>query len=57
MGAWFHRWIVVDFYDPVWPNIAAAGVCAAFTISRVKTHMRNHHETMRAEIEKLRKLL
>lgn len=57
MNAWFHRWIVVDFYDPVWPNIAASIMCAVWAVSRIKVHLKNHHETVKAEIAKLVKRL
>jgi hypothetical protein len=46
MNAWFHHWIVVDFYDPVWPNIAASIVCAVWAVRRVKIHLNRHHQLM-----------
>jgi hypothetical protein len=46
VSAWFHRWVIVDFYDPVWPNIAASILCAAWAVRRIKIHLRRHHQLM-----------
>ncbi len=44
MRAWFHHWIIVDFYDPIWPNIAAPILCAVWAVRRVKIHLKRHHQ-------------
>jgi hypothetical protein len=46
VNAWFHHWIIVDFYDPVWPNIAASILCAVWAVRRIKIHLRRHHQLM-----------
>ena len=51
------HWINVEFWGPVWPNLAASSVCATLAVLKVKAHMKAHHETIRGEIEKLRKRL
>lgn len=34
--------LIRDFYDPVWPNLAASGLCAIATVKRVKAHLAKH---------------
>ena len=53
MSAWFHHWIVVDFYDPVWPNIAASILCAVWAVRRVKIHLKRHHQLMMCHLASL----
>jgi hypothetical protein len=33
-----HRWIFVDFWVPVWPNLAAAALCALHITNSNKKH-------------------
>lgn len=51
MGAWLHRWVYVDFFVPVWPNIAAALVMSTWIIRRVRTHLKNHHISIEEKIK------
>ena len=44
MSGWFHHWVIVDFYDPVWPNIAASILCAVWAVRRIKIHLKRHHQ-------------
>lgn len=44
MSGWFHHWIIIDFYDPIWPNIAASILCAVWAVRRIKIHLRRHHQ-------------
>jgi hypothetical protein len=46
VSAWFHHWIIADFYDPIWPNIAASILCAVWAVRRVKIHLKRHHKIM-----------
>jgi hypothetical protein len=46
VSAWFHHWIIADFYDPIWPNIAASILCAVWAVRRVKIHLKRHHQIM-----------
>lgn len=41
MREWLAHWIVQDFYDPVWPNIAASAVCTI--IVWLKLHSIHKH--------------
>ena len=34
-----HRWLFVDFWVPVWPNLAAAVICAVHVTRSNKKHM------------------
>jgi len=47
MGHWLYHWLFLDFYVPVWPNIAADLIAAVWTISRLKTHLHRHHEAVK----------
>lgn len=44
MGSLVFHYLVADFYDPVWPNIAASLVCLVAVFAKLRT------------LEKLRKL-
>ena len=44
VSGWFHHWVIVDFYDPVWPNIAASILCAVWAVRRIKIHLKRHHQ-------------
>jgi len=46
VSGWFHHWVIVDFYDPVWPNIAASILCAVWAVRRIKIHLKRHHQLM-----------
>jgi hypothetical protein len=46
VSTWFHHWIIADFYDPIWPNIAASILCAVWAVRRVKIHLKRHHQIM-----------
>ena len=38
LGNFLHRWFFVDFFVPVWPNIAAAVIC---TIHITRSNMKH----------------
>ena len=38
--AWLNR----DPWGPVWPNLAASGICAAAAVLRIRVHLRRHRE-------------
>jgi hypothetical protein len=38
--AFLYRWVFVDFWVPVWPNLAAAVICAFHITRSNKKHMR-----------------
>lgn len=46
MGAWLYRWLYVDFFIPVWPNIAAGILVAAWVSLKARTQRNLHVELM-----------
>lgn len=40
MIEFIHRWIFVDFWVPVWPNLAAAALCAVHITRQHRKHLR-----------------
>lgn len=38
MVEFFHRWIFNDLWVPVWPNLAAAAICAFHITNSNKKH-------------------
>lgn len=47
---WFNR----DFWQPIWPNLAASAVVGTLAVMKVRDHLRKHHETLMGEIKKIR---
>lgn len=47
---WAHRYLFTDFWVPVWPNIAAAVLGAAWVNWRVKVRQLRHHEELKQHI-------
>lgn len=41
MNEWFIHWIIHDFYNPVWPNVAASALVGS--ILWVKLHAIHKH--------------
>lgn len=37
-------WLDRDLWGPVWPNLAASGICAAAAVLRIRVHLRRHRE-------------
>lgn len=59
MGTWFHHWILIDFWDLVWPNLAASLIVFIFVYLKVRSvkklneelkelHLKHHHELKEA---------
>lgn len=42
MVQWLYHWVWVDFYVPVWPNIAAAGICTAALWAKLRAIHKLH---------------
>lgn len=57
MGEWLHHWVYMDFWAPVWPNIAAGVIMSTWIIQRVRKHFKRHHEPLHARLERIEKLL
>lgn len=50
MIAFLHHWVWTDFWGPVWPNIAASPVIAAYvTVSRMVAEVRAERRHRAAE--------
>lgn len=41
LGNWLHRWIFIDFFVPVWPNVAAAALLAVHIKKSNEKHSSN----------------
>lgn len=54
MGGWLYRWLYADFWGPVWPNLAAAGLCAPWAVSWFRRWLAGHqaHSERLARIER-----
>ena len=37
-----HHILVIDLYDPIWPNIAASLICAGFLFTKLRSMDRLH---------------
>ncbi len=54
-GAWLYHWVYLDFYAPVWPNIIASILVAAWVTMklratrRLQEQIRDLHERHHAE--------
>ena len=44
MGAFLYRWLYVDFWVPVWPNIAAGILVAAWVTLKLRAQRRLQEE-------------
>lgn len=55
MGLWLHRWILVDFWDPVWPNLAASFLVFIFVYLKVRSAKKLSH-AVQAAVDELREL-
>lgn len=53
MIAWLNR----DFWGPVWPNLAASGICATAAVLRIRVHLARHHQALAREHDKTRRLI
>lgn len=51
MIGWFHHWVFVDFWVPVWPNIAAAIVMSTFIVRKTRGYLAAHHESLKQLVE------
>lgn len=40
----FMAWVNQDLWGPIWPNLAASGLCSAAVVIRVRVHLRRHRE-------------
>lgn len=49
---WFHHWLYLDLYIPLWPNLAADLVLSTWILRRVKKHLHRHHEAIKAVVAK-----
>lgn len=47
---WFHHWLYLDLYVPLWPNLAADLVLSTWILRRVKKHLHRHHEAIKAVV-------
>lgn len=45
------HWLIQDFYDPVWPNIAASMVVGIWVVSRVKLHLKRHKKWLSQHLQ------
>lgn len=52
MGGWLHRWVLEDFWAPVWPNIAATVLMSTWILRRVRRHLHRHHAEIRDHIDR-----
>lgn len=37
-------WFNLEFWGPVWPNLAASALCATVAVLRIRAHLSRHHE-------------
>lgn len=47
---WLYRYLFLDFWVPVWPNLAAAAIGALWVDSRVKVRQLAHHEELKKHV-------
>lgn len=53
---WLLYHLYIDFWIPIWPNLAASAICFTLALWRTKIHLRNHHEDLKKHVtEELRK--
>ena len=53
MGHLVFHYLVQDFYNPVWPNLAASAVCTTLVVLRLRAHEKLHkarHEEIKAKL-------
>ena len=46
MGGWTYHWLYLDFWCPLWPNIAASAVVYAFVVVKLHAMQKLHEETL-----------
>jgi hypothetical protein len=50
---WLYHWVWLDFYVPIWPNIAASILCASWVVVRLRKlrqlHIQHHQELLDAQ--------
>ena len=46
MGGFLYHWVYLDFWCPLWPNIAASAVVYAFVTVKLRTMQKLHEETL-----------
>jgi len=37
-------WLNRDLWGPIWPNLAASGICTTTAVLRIRVHLRRHRE-------------
>lgn len=37
-------WFNLEFWGPVWPNLAASALCATAAVLRIRVHLARHRE-------------
>lgn len=45
----------VDLWIPIWPNLAASGVCFSLAFWRTKVHLRRHHDALKEHMTNILK--
>lgn len=42
-------WLNRDFWNPVWPNLAASALCAGLAVLRIRVHLQRHQEALKRQ--------
>ena len=46
MAGWLYHWLYLDFWCPLWPNIAASAVVYAFVTVKLQAMQKLHEEAL-----------
>lgn len=47
---WLLYHLYIDLWVPIWPNLAASGICFTLAFWRTKVHLSRHHEKLKEHI-------
>lgn len=39
-------WLNLEFWGPIWPNLAASALCATAAVLRIRVHLRRHGDAL-----------
>lgn len=45
-----YRYVYLDAWCPLWPNLAASALCSALVYVRLRVHQKRHHEALKQHV-------
>lgn len=45
-----YRYVYVDAWCPLWPNLLASAICTAVAYLRLRVHQQRHHEALKQHV-------